>query len=80
MARDSRLLIGEMVVPEYGSERPGDVEDMAPYWMDHAMFAFGGRERTETDWRRLLEGAGLELVKVWRSRAGSQAVLEARLK
>ncbi|OJJ44241.1 hypothetical protein ASPZODRAFT_18431 [Penicilliopsis zonata CBS 506.65] len=79
MASDSRVLVGEMVVPEYGSERPGNVEDMAPYWMDHAMFALGGRERTESDWRRLFDGAGLKLVKIWRSAAGSQAVLEARL-
>lgn len=79
MAPDSRVLIGEMVVPEYGSERPGNVEDMAPYWMDHAMFTFGGRERTETEWKKLFEGAGLKLVKIWRSHAGSQTVLEARL-
>ncbi|KAL1884641.1 hypothetical protein Plec18167_002233 [Paecilomyces lecythidis] len=79
MAPDSRVLIGEMVVPEYGSERPGGVEDMAPYWMDHAMFTFGGRERTETDWKKLFASAGLKLVKIWRSQAGSQTILEARL-
>lgn len=79
MAPDSRVLIGEMVVPEYGSERPGNVEDMACYWMDHAMFTFGGRERTESDWKKLFESAGLRLVKVWRSKAGSQTVLEAKL-
>lgn len=79
MAPDSRVLIGEMVVPEYGSQRPGNVEDMAPYWMDHAMFTFGGRERTESDWTRLFESAGLKLVKIWHSQASSQSVLEARL-
>ncbi|KAL1999484.1 hypothetical protein VTN02DRAFT_4451 [Thermoascus thermophilus] len=79
MASDSRVLIAEMVVPEYGSERPGDVEDMTCYWMDHAMLALGGRERTEGDWRRLLRSAGLRLVKIWRSPASSQTVLEARL-
>lgn len=30
MAPDSRILIGEMIVPEFNSVRPGDVEDMAP--------------------------------------------------
>jgi hypothetical protein len=79
MAPDSRVLIGEMVVPEYGSERPGGVEDMAPYWMDHNMFAFGGRERTKTDWENLVAVAGLNLVKIWPSKASSQAVLEARV-
>lgn len=79
MASDSRILIGEMVVPEYGSERPGNVEDMTCYWMDHAMFTFGGRERTESDWKEMFESAGLKLVKIWRSQASSQTVLEARL-
>ncbi|KAL1977238.1 hypothetical protein VTN31DRAFT_97 [Thermomyces dupontii] len=79
MAPDSRVLIGEMVVPEYGSERPGGVEDMAPYWMDHNMFAFGGRERTKSDWEKLVAEAGLKLHKIWHSEASSQAVLEARL-
>lgn len=79
MALDSRVLIGEMIVPEYGSERPGGVEDMAPYWMDHNMFAFGGRERTKTEFENLFAAAGLKLVKVWPSEALSQAVLEGRL-
>ncbi|OKL61648.1 hypothetical protein UA08_03435 [Talaromyces atroroseus] len=80
MASDSRVLIGEMVVPEYNSVRPGGVEDMAPYWMDHNMFAFGGRERTRSDFERLVTESGLKLVKVWQSEASSQAVLEARMK
>lgn len=79
MAPDSRVLVGEMVVPEYNSVRPGGVEDMAPYWMDHNMFAFGGRERTRSDFEKLFVDSGLRLVKVWQSEASSQAVLEARL-
>lgn len=79
MAPDSRVLVGEMVVPEYNSVRPGGVEDMAPYWMDHNMFAFGGRERTKSDFEKLFAASGLKLVKVWQSEASSQAVLEVRL-
>lgn len=79
MTTDSRVLIGEMVVPEFNSVLPGGVEDMAPYWMDHNMFAFGGRERTRTDWDALFAAAGLKLVRVWQSEASSQAVLEGRL-
>lgn len=79
MASDSRILIGEMVVPEFNSVRPGGVEDMAPYWMDHNMFAFGGRERTKSDFEKLFTASGLKLVKVWQSEASSQAVLEAKL-
>ncbi|KAF3395632.1 O-methyltransferase afvC [Talaromyces pinophilus] len=79
MAPDSRVLVGEMVVPEFNSVRPGGVEDMAPYWMDHNMFAFGGRERTKSDFEKLFAASGLKLVKVWQSEASSQAVLEAKL-
>jgi hypothetical protein len=79
MAPDSRVLIGEMVVPEFNSVRPGGVEDMAPYWMDHNMFAFGGRERTKSDFEKLFMASGLKLVKIWQSEASSQSVLEAKL-
>ncbi|KAI9814557.1 MAG: hypothetical protein M1827_003112 [Pycnora praestabilis] len=75
MASDSRLLIAEMVVPE----RTGG-GDMTAYWMDFAMLVIGGRERSEKDFRDLLDAAGLELVKIWPSAIGPQTVIEARLK
>lgn len=41
---------------------PGDVFDHAK-WLDlDMMLTFGGRERTDTDWRDLLRRAGLRLV------------------
>jgi hypothetical protein len=84
MAKDSRLLIAEMVVPEAenesgGKEKNKDDGDMTVYWMDHVMMTFGGRERTRTDWERLLEEVGLTLVRVWDADVGTQAVLEAEL-
>lgn len=79
MARDSRVLIAEMIVPEHDGERT--VDDMTVYWMDHIMFSnFGGRERTRRDFEALFEEAGLELVRVWRGEVGAQTVLEARLR
>lgn len=47
--------------------------------MDHNMFAFGGRERTKSDFEKLFAASGLKLVKIWQSEASSQAVLEAKL-
>jgi hypothetical protein len=75
MAPDSRLLIGEMVVPE----KPEGV-DKTVYWMDLCMLVIGGKERSKKEFSDLLASAGLELVKIWTSKAGSQTVIETRLK
>ncbi|KAH8648779.1 O-methyltransferase [Tricladium varicosporioides] len=76
MGPTSRLLIGDLVIPTV----PKVGEDMTPYWMDMVMIAIGGKERSEKEFRELLDSVGLELVKVWPYHSGSQAVLEARKK
>ncbi|KAK4539252.1 hypothetical protein LTR36_000858 [Oleoguttula mirabilis] len=76
MAPDSRLLIGDFVIPE--KTHVGD--DSMVYWMDFTMMMIGGRERRAEQFRAILEGAGLEMVKIWPSRHGPQAIVEARLK
>ena len=53
----ARLLINESVI------RPGNDADGAK-WLDLLMLVLaGGRERTEEQWRTLLEGAGWEPVR-----------------
>jgi hypothetical protein len=79
MAKDSKLLIAEMVVPEVQEKERVD-GDKTVYWMDHTMMTVGGRERTVNDFEALLDGAGLRLLKVWMADSGSQAGLEAELK
>lgn len=69
----SRVLITEYIVPEVGST-------MSIAWMDHTMMTFGGVERTEKDWARLLDVSELKLVKVWRAKGVPVGVVEARLK
>ena len=54
----ARVLATESVVP------PGNDPNGAK-WLDLLMLVLaGGRERTEAEWRRLLEGAGLEPVRI----------------
>ncbi len=54
----ARLLITESVVP------PGNEPDGAK-WLDLLMLVLaGGRERTEPEWRALLDGAGWEPVRI----------------
>ena len=48
--------------------------------MDLSMMAFGGLERTERQWRELLEGAGLTIARMDGPKPGSlsqDGVLEA---
>jgi hypothetical protein len=63
----ARVLIVDAVVP------PGN-EPHGAKWLDLLMLAIGGRERTEPEWRALVEGAGLEVVSV------QDGLVEARTK
>lgn len=79
MAPDSRLLIGEMVVPKVPKTGYEGL-DMTVYWMDLCMLVIGGKERSEKEFKAILDAAGLRLVKIWWSQLSSQTVLECRLK
>lgn len=57
MVPESRLLIDEAVPPEAGADYLASAIDLT------MLEAFGAVERTESQWRRLLEEVGLELVK-----------------
>jgi hypothetical protein len=76
MRPDSKVLIADMVMPK----RVGEA-DLPAAAMDNCVMVMGGKERTEEGFRKILEGAGLRLEKVWRSRAGGAAgnIVEARL-
>jgi hypothetical protein len=73
MPPGSRLLLVEAIVPERARDRPAAVR------MDlHMLVLLGARERTEAEYRRLLEASGFQLLRVvpTRSQAGL-SVLEA---
>jgi hypothetical protein len=53
----ARLLITESVI-EQGNEPDG------AKWLDLLMLLVSGRERTEPEWRALLDGAGLRAERV----------------
>jgi SAM-dependent methyltransferase len=56
-APDARLLVVESVIS------PGN-EPQGAKWLDLLMLVLGGRERTETEWRSLLEGAGFRIEQI----------------
>jgi hypothetical protein len=73
MAPGSRLLVVESILPERARDRPAAIR------MDlHMLMLLGARERTESEFRRLLERGGFELrrVAMTRSPAGL-GVIEA---
>jgi O-methyltransferase domain/Dimerisation domain len=53
----ARLLVLESVL------QPGN-DPHGAKWLDLLMLVLGGRERTEPEWRTLLEGAGFDVVSV----------------
>ncbi len=72
-ANYSKVLINENVVSDKGAT-----------WsitsMDWLMMVLGGvRERTETQWRALLESVGLKVVKMWTYEQGTESLIEAEL-
>ena len=60
-APDSRILIADVVDPMTNNE-----SDMPMVCTDITMLNIGGKERSEKQFAAILEGAGLELVKIWR--------------
>jgi hypothetical protein len=44
---------------------------------DHSMLTFGGKERSENEWKELLSSVGLEIVQIYRG-PEPEALLECR--
>lgn len=77
MDPSSRVVLCEYIMPE--DTDLGD--DIFPYLMDFLLFMSGGLERTEAQWKQLLDSAGLEIVHIWRSNHSPiEADIEAQLK
>ena len=67
----SRVLINDWILPDRGS-------GMIPAVMDVNMMAvLSGMERTESQWRVLFEGVGLQLVRFWTIGKDVEGLVEA---
>ncbi|KGO46621.1 O-methyltransferase, family 2 [Penicillium expansum] len=69
----SKLLIHDHVVPDTMAHPHATSYDL------NMMVLVAGQERTETEWRTLLQSAGYNVVQVWRSPLAAQAIVEAEL-
>jgi len=66
-------LIAECVLPEQRV-------NVDASWLDLIMMTFGGRERTEEQWRQIVDAAGLRLEKTYSMSGTHYGVVEAYLK
>jgi hypothetical protein len=71
----SKLLLHEMIVPEVGASKFHAMLDMT-------MMAFNaGMERTEIQWKSLLESVGLEVTHIWPPvQEDADGIIEAMIK
>lgn len=69
----SKLLINENVIPDVGAHWLSTALDMV------MMANFSASERTEQNWRALLEPAGFKIVKIWTYEPGTESLIEAEL-
>ena len=72
MSPGSVLLIDDWVLPDVGAPLAGASEDML------MLLFLSGMERSENQWKAVLDSAGLEIKKIWRANGISEAVIEAR--
>lgn len=71
MGAESRILIHESVMTNPPRTKTS-VNELA-------MLNLGGKERTEEDWKALLDSVGLAIVGIWRKeKAADVAVMECR--
>ncbi|ROW05745.1 hypothetical protein VMCG_05180 [Cytospora schulzeri] len=69
----SKLVITDVVVPPEKASIMQATHDVGLM----ALLAAG--ERTEADWRKLLDNAGFKIIKVWKDTRGIESVIEAEL-
>ena len=70
----SKLLIFEWVLPSKGVPLFPSLQDI------NMMVVNNGMERTEEQWKSLLDRAGLKVVKVWKVSEEVEGLIEAELK
>ncbi|KAL8703633.1 MAG: hypothetical protein Q9201_003203 [Fulgogasparrea decipioides] len=69
----SKILINELIVPDQGAS-------WSVTSMDWLMLVLcSTKERTEKDWRVMVEQAGLKVTGIWTQEQGSESVIECEL-
>lgn len=69
----SKLLMNENVIPDKGADWQATALDIV------MMADFASKERTERQWHKLVESAGLRVVKIWAVQTSTESLLECEL-
>lgn len=69
----SKLLINENVIPAKNADWQATSVDLV------MMSLYSSKERTEADWRRLLDKASLKIVQIWSKGEGVESLIECEL-
>jgi hypothetical protein len=69
----SKILLNEIVIPDKGANWFGTSVDIL------MMMVHAAQERTETDWKNLVEKVGLKVTKIWDCGGDPQKILEVEL-
>lgn len=74
MSPESSLLIDDWVLPDVHAPVAGGTYDIM------MLMLLSGMERSEKQWKALLESLGLEVKNIWRKEGVGEGVIEARKK
>ncbi|MCJ1352384.1 MAG: hypothetical protein MMC33_002368 [Icmadophila ericetorum] len=70
----SKIIINDMVVPDIGA-------GVVACQLDIVMMSMlSAKERTESEWRELLDSSGYKILKIWTGDETTESVIEAMLK
>jgi hypothetical protein len=69
----SKLLINDNAIPDERADSSNTAVDII------VLATFASRERTESDWKQLLEGVGLRVLNIWTYERGAWSLIEAEL-
>ena len=72
MSPHSSLLIDDWVLPDVNAPVAGGTYDIM------MLMLLSGMERSENQWKALLEPLGLEVRKIWRKDGVGEGVIEAK--
>lgn len=72
MSPESSLLIDDWVLPDANAPVAGGTYDIM------MLMLLSGMERSENQWKALLESLGLEVKKIWRKEGVGEGVIESK--
>ncbi|KAI4285844.1 MAG: hypothetical protein L6R35_004568 [Caloplaca aegaea] len=70
----SKVVLNELVIPDHGADIFGAQSDFT------MLSVVGSEERSESQWRDMLDQAGLRITKIWTRAQEAESIIEAELK